>query len=180
MRTYPFLVLFYVAHTHPCRPYNDLETVSMYARTLQEIKNATEDKLGRPVTIGAIDYPEHLTQGVSSHNIFLAAEKEGIFSNPRQLVRHRNTARYAYKLDTCEAYGFPPDCDMDDLYNQDSDQQHTPFVIVVEYDREYFSLGIMSCGSIWCSGNRIMQSTIYGEHSIGTVRKNSTLAMSYC
>lgn len=164
-------------HTHPCRPYYDPDTVSMYARTLQEIKKATEDKLHRSVTIGAIDYPEHFYSMSSGHNIFMAGEKAGILSNPRQPVQHFSAARYAYKLDICEAYNFPPDCDMDDMLSDD--QQHLPYVMVVEYDKEYFSLGLMACGSIWCARSGTMRSAIYGEHAIGTVRKNSIMAMSH-
>jgi hypothetical protein len=164
-------------YTHPCRPYYDPETVSMFSRTLQEIKKATEDKLHRSVEIGAIDVPEHFYFRSSGQNIFMAAEKEGLLSNPRQWIQHFNAARLAYKLDNCEAYNFPQDCDMDDLSSDD--QQHLAYVMIVEYDKEYFSLGIMACGSIWCTRDATMRSAIYGEHAIGTVRKNYTMAMSH-
>jgi len=134
----------------------------MFSRTLEQIVTATEKSMHGPVQIRAINAPLHFGQMSSISTLVRAGENAGIVTiSGSQVIAHSNGARLAYNLDSCEGYGLPDTCKLDDDEN---------FVLIVDYGKCYFSMSFVITGKYMNVPIGEQHLATYGEKDIGSVR----------
>lgn len=117
--------------------------MALGSKSLSAIVDATRKALSGEgldsdqIDFRAISVPQHFENTPSRLNIMYSAVEKGFEVNEEQVISHFNSARLAYGLDNCLAYGLPEGCDVDRNVN---------IVLIVDLGPTYLSLGFSIAG----------------------------------
>ena len=99
----------------PSDPYNDDQAREIFAEAIVNIQNVVSEVLEEDIPITVLSIPSHFNSS-SKSSLWDAIRDAGQpIHRPWQIERWLNTARLAYGLNSCKAFGLTREkCDIDD------------------------------------------------------------------